>query len=246
VSRRSRPVAAALLAIMVTACGGRAAPAPEQVRPSADAFVPGEAPEPGTDALEEGDAVLGLGAASDDVGRPAAEPAAAQPVLGPLSARMPDGRQTTEPSDGADALGIEIPAIGVRSYLVRLGKAADGAMEVPDDYGLAGWYVHGPKPGEPGPLVVAGHVDSRTRGAVFLRLRTLAEGDVVHVHRADGQVATYVVDRVEQHPKTAFPTEAVFGNTAGPELRLITCGGSYDRRAGSHRDNVIVFARLAA
>jgi hypothetical protein len=162
----------------------------------------------------------------------------------PLSARMPDGRQTWQAQSAEDPIGVVVPSIGVRAHTVRLGLDAQREMEVPDDFSLAGWYVHGPRPGTPGPAIIAGHVDGRRGPAVFYRLHELSPGEEIEVHRADDVVVTYVVDRVEQHPKDAFPTEAVYGNTPGPELRLITCGGTYDRRAGSHRDNIIVFARI--
>jgi LPXTG-site transpeptidase (sortase) family protein len=164
----------------------------------------------------------------------------------PHSERTADGRQTLEPRAASDAIGVDIPAIGVRSRLVRLGLDHNRELEVPDDFSLAGWFTHGPAPAEPGPAVIAGHVDSRRGGAVFRQLERLEPGDLVHVHRADGLVATYRVDRVEQHPKDAFPTEAVYGNTADAQLRLITCGGALDLRRRTHRDNVIVFATLAS
>jgi hypothetical protein len=67
---------------------------------------------------------------------------------------------------------LEIPAIGVSTTLVRLGLLADGTMEVPRDDGVAGWFTGGPMPGQLGPAVIAGHVDSRTGPAVFYRATT--------------------------------------------------------------------------
>jgi sortase (surface protein transpeptidase) len=102
--------------------------------------------------------------------------------------------------------------------------------------------VRGAVPGEPGPTVVAGHVDSRTGPAVFYRLDELAAGDRVEVTRSDGQVFVYRVVTVESHPKNAFPTGRVYGPTPGPELRLITCGGDFDRSSRHYLDNVVVMA----
>jgi hypothetical protein len=65
------------------------------------------------------------------------------------------------------------------------------------------------------------------------------------VARADGTTVHFAVNSVVQYPKQAFPTEAVFGPAPEPLLRLITCGGSFDRSRGSYRDNVVVTARLA-
>jgi hypothetical protein len=58
-------------------------------------------------------------------------------------------------------------------------------------------------------------------------------------------VARFAVDRVEQHPKDDFPTGAVYGVTERPTLRLITCGGAFDRSVRSYVDNLIVYASLA-
>jgi sortase (surface protein transpeptidase) len=141
---------------------------------------------------------------------------------------------------------IEIPAIGVSSALVRLGLNPDGTMQVPDDYGVAGWFTGGPAPGDTGPAVIAGHVDSRSGPAIFYRLGTLRNGDAITIHRADGTTARFLADKVVRYPKRAFPTQAVFGPEPDPVLRLITCGGRFDRARQSYDDNVIVTAHLAA
>jgi sortase (surface protein transpeptidase) len=140
---------------------------------------------------------------------------------------------------------IEIPDIGVAAAVIRLGLNRDGSMQVPADYGLPGWFTGGPAPGETGPAVIAGHIDSRHGPAVFYRLRELRAGDRVTVARADGTAVRFAVDSVVQYPKQAFPTEAVFGPAPEPLLRLITCGGTFDRSRRSYRDNIVVTARLA-
>lgn len=143
----------------------------------------------------------------------------------------------------AEPVRVSVPRIDVDSTLARLGLAADGALETPADYGQAGWYAGGPAPGDVGPAVLVGHVDSTTGPAVFWRLRELVAGDEVLVHRADGSTARFAVTRVERHPKDAFPTDAVYGPTPDAQLRLVTCGGQFDRSQRSYRDNVVVFAR---
>jgi sortase (surface protein transpeptidase) len=100
----------------------------------------------------------------------------------------------------------------------------------------------GPVPGDPGPAVIAGHVDSRAGPAVFFRLRELRPGDKVTVRRSDGRAVAFTVDEVDRYPKDAFPTSAVYGPAPGSELRLITCGGSFDAAKRSYRDNVVVYA----
>ena len=139
-------------------------------------------------------------------------------------------------------VSVEIPDVGIASLLERLAMGDDGVLGAPQDFGTAGWFAAGPEPGQPGPAVIAGHVDSRSGPAVFYRLGELQPGDEVLVHREDGSTVTFRVDRVEEHPKDAFPTEAVYGPVPGPELRLITCAGDFDRAAHSYRDNLVVYA----
>jgi hypothetical protein len=141
---------------------------------------------------------------------------------------------------------LQIGAIAVDTVLVPLGLNPDGSLQVPSDYSTAGWYVFGPSPGEQGPAVIAGHVDSVRGSAVFFELRNLHTNDVLSVGRADGSRVTFSVQRVEQVPKTYFPTQQVFGPVVGSELRLITCGGPFDRARHSYRDNIVVFAKLLA
>jgi hypothetical protein len=141
---------------------------------------------------------------------------------------------------------LQIPRIGVASPLDRLGRAPDGTVQTPPlrRAGVAGWYAPGPRPGDPGSAVILGHVDSQRGPAVFYRLRELRRGDQVTVGRADGSAVRFVVQRTEQYPKRRFPTEAVYYPTLTPGLRLVTCGGAFDRASGHYRANVIVFAAI--
>jgi hypothetical protein len=141
-------------------------------------------------------------------------------------------------------VALDIPAIGVHSSLLELGLNPDGTVEVPPlGSPEAGWYENSPTPGEIGPAVLLGHVDSaRTGPGVFYDLRSLLPGDEVRVARADGSTAAFRVDRVENYPKAAFPTAAVYGDIDHPGLRLITCGGAFDATARSYVDNIVVYA----
>ena len=141
---------------------------------------------------------------------------------------------------------VEIPAIGVSSSLVRLGLNPDGTMQVPGDFQVAGWFTGAPQPGQLGPAVIAGHVDSRTGPAVFYRLRDLRPGDEVRVVRADHRVVRFRVDSLASYPKQALPDDAVYGATTTPALRLITCAGTFDRSRHSYRDNLVVSATRVA
>jgi sortase (surface protein transpeptidase) len=146
--------------------------------------------------------------------------------------------------EAADPVRVRIPAVGVDASVVPLEVDPNGVLPPPPTNEEAGWWRSGPEPGEAGPAVVVGHVDSRAGPAVFFRLRQLVPGDEVIVEQADGGVARFVVQRTERHAKDAFPTEAVYGDTPAPQLRLITCGGEFDRSTRHYVDNVIVFAML--
>ena len=138
---------------------------------------------------------------------------------------------------------LTIPAIGVDTDLLAVGLAADGTVEVPPlESPLAAWYEYSPTPGELGPAVLLGHVDSARSGpSVFYDLAALEPGDAVTVDRADGSVVAFAVERVERYPKAAFPTADVYGDLPYPGLRLITCGGGFSD--GHYLDNVVVYAR---
>jgi len=137
---------------------------------------------------------------------------------------------------------VRIPSIGVESSLevLRLNRA--GALQAPS-YERAGWYADGVVPGDTGPAVIAGHVDSFRGPAVFFRLHTLHAGDAVEVERG-GRWLIFRVTGIEQYPKRDFPTERVYRATPDAELRLITCGGVFDERGLSYRDNIVVYAAV--
>ncbi|SDT36034.1 Sortase family protein [Friedmanniella luteola] len=146
----------------------------------------------------------------------------------------------------SEPASLTIPDLDLRSPLVDLGLDADGALEVPQDPGRAGWFARGAAPGALGPAVIAGHVTWDGAPAVFHRLAALRRGDAVLVTRDDGRTAEFTVTRVAQFAKSQFPTDAVYGPIDHAGLRLITCGGTYDAARHRYLDNVVVFARLSA
>ena len=150
------------------------------------------------------------------------------------------------PAEGAHPVGIWIPSIEVTAPMRGLGLEDNGELEVPTMWDLTGWYVGGPRPGERGPAVIAGHVDSRTGPAVFHDLGAMERGDLAHVVYEDGFVVSFVALESERVAKDAFPTARVYGNTDRPDLRLITCGGRFDQSVRSYEDNVIVYASVYA
>jgi sortase (surface protein transpeptidase) len=160
-------------------------------------------------------------------------------IAAPASA----GHVHEQPADRGAPERVAIPSIGVDAELVPVGLKADGAVQTPD-FGLAGWYEPGPRPGDKGPAVLLAHVDSKANGPdVFYRLHELTHGARITVRYHDATV-TFAVTKTEQVRKSALPTKHIWGATKRPVLRLITCGGEFDPAARSYLDNVIVYADL--
>lgn len=141
---------------------------------------------------------------------------------------------------------LVVPRLGLDTSLIRLGLDRSGALQVPVSPYAVGWYADGPAPGSVGPAVLAGHVDSKRGPGVFYRLREMRPGDAITVRAADGRSFHFTVTSVARYPKSAFPTADVYGPTPFPELRLVTCGGTFDWVRHHYRDNVVAYARGSA
>jgi sortase (surface protein transpeptidase) len=160
----------------------------------------------------------------------------------PPGEARPDLSLATAPA--APPVRIDVPAIHVSSALLGLRVQDDGTLQVPGDPAQAGWWSEGTAPGDPGPAIIVGHVDSPYGPAVFYHLSALRPGDKVLIGRADGTTVAFTVDALRLYPKDEFPTDLVYGVTRTPTLRLLTCGGSFDRSTGHYTDNLVVFAHL--
>jgi sortase (surface protein transpeptidase) len=150
--------------------------------------------------------------------------------------------------DRSAPVKISIESIKLRAAVDQIGLAPDGTVEEQSfsTASHAAWFRLGPAPGQVGPAVITGHVDTKSNLAVFFYLSQVRPGDSVVITRADGDTVTFAVDSLRSFPKSSFPTQLVYGSTDYPALRLITCGGPFDRAAGSYQDNIIVFAHLTA
>ena len=178
-----------------------------------------------------------------DSGDEAPPPLPERTVAAQATASPADDSRPTRPARRVAApVRVQIPSIGVDAPLIRLGLDARGALEVPESFDVAGWWSGGTRPGERGPAVIAGHVDSKTGPAVFYGLGRLRRGDVVTVRRRDGSSVRFTVQGSARYGKTQFPTDRVYGPTRRPTLRLITCSGVFDRSSGHYLDNTVVYA----
>jgi Sortase domain len=139
-------------------------------------------------------------------------------------------------------VALRIPAIGVRTRLIRLGITRQGTLQVPGSPSVAGWYTASPRPGEIGSSIIAGHIDSYRGPGVFYRLRELHPGNQIYVQQADGRIAIFRVTAVHQYPKADFPTAAVYGPVPDAELHLITCGGTFDYARHNYLSNIVVYS----
>jgi hypothetical protein len=179
---------------------------------------------------------LGLGQATgfdlaDVFSGPAKPPPRAFPVLEP-------SRPVT----------LRIPAIKVSAPIMAVGLAADGSVDVPplERHNEAGWFDEGPTPGQFGPAIIVGHADTRTGPSVFHDLKTLKAGQKVEVQRADKQIAVFEINSVEHWGKTKLPVQRVYGDYKSPQLRLLTCGGTWLGGTRGYEDNYVVFASLVS
>jgi Sortase domain len=146
-------------------------------------------------------------------------------------------------------VSVEIPAIGVHSKLLHLGKNANGTIAVPSltaRVSRAAWYRYSPTPGQIGASVIEGHVDSYQGPAVFYRLGALRPGDRIVVHLADGVTAVFRVTGVREYLKSRFPAKAIYGGTNYAALHLITCGGAFDYETHHYLSSTVVFASLTS
>ncbi len=140
---------------------------------------------------------------------------------------------------------LRIPRIELDvPFVAPLGLAQNGEVEVPTSFTEVGWYKYSPTPGELGPSVVLGHVDSVSGPAVFYSLGQVEVGDEILVEREDASIARFVVERLERYEQVEFPTESVYGNIDHAGIRLITCSGTFDRDRDRYTHNLVVYGRL--
>ncbi|MFF4982078.1 class F sortase [Streptomyces sp. NPDC001046] len=225
--------------------GARTA-APARTRPAA---APSRAPGTRTAASPGREPAAPGSRADDPAARPPRSSAARSGRARPAApaARTPRPRPALRPLPHSRAARLVVPYLRIDAPVMSLGLDRDHRLTAPpdDDPDLVGWYDQGAAPGGQGTAVAVGHLDTDSGPAVFAGLPQLKKGRTVEVRRADGRTAVYTVDKVRSYEKAHFPSQEVYGTRGRPELRLITCGGTYDRRKG-YSGNVVVFAHLTA
>lgn len=188
-------------------------------------------------------AVLVLGAVL--VGCSSAEPAPPPSAAPESPAAAP---AASLPAPQPRPVRVEVAAVGIAGEVMLDGLGLDstgGHAEPPvEQPQLASWYNRGPRPGEQGPAVVLGHVNGGGRPGIFARLHEVRPGGRVAVVREDQSRIEFEAYRVQTVDKEDFPTNDVYGDVSGSEIRLITCGGELDRANHRYLSNVIVYARL--
>lgn len=170
--------------------------------------------------------------------------ATAAPMVTPSASTSPSVRTAAAPSlPASPPHRLVIPAIGVNAPVMTVGLV-NGSVGVPplDNHNVAAWYNGTVTPGQKGPSLIDGHVNSYAGPSVFYKLKDLRKGDAITVYRTDGRAVTFYVTWVQAAAKTAFPWKEVLANTPGPELRIVTCGGNFNYRTGHYVDNIIVYA----
>jgi len=148
-------------------------------------------------------------------------------------------------AERSNPIRLRIPALSIDTdFVAPLELKADKTVDVPDSYEKVGWYVGGASPGEKGPAVILGHVDSYKGRAVFYSLGQLKEGDEIIINREDGTAATFEVTFLKRYNQDTFPTEEIYGKTEESVIRLVTCSGIYNRSTQKYSQNLVVYGKL--
>ncbi len=182
--------------------------------------------------------------AKDIADIPPTLPADAQPKNTAPIAKENKAAVETAAEENIDPITLKIPSIGLTAPLVKTGLESDGSLHVPSSPDQTGWYKYGPIPGEIGPAVITGHLDSKDGPGILWNLNKVKIGDLVQVLRDDESTAEFIVDKLETYPQDNFATQKVYGPIPNAGLRIITCSGTYSRQAQHYSDDLVVYASL--
>lgn len=137
---------------------------------------------------------------------------------------------------------LTIPRIGVSAVLEFVSLTTNGEMDVPKDPANVAWFDSGPRPGEEGSAVIAGHYGWKDDlPAVFDDLSALQKGDPIYIEDENGVLTTFVVRELRSYGEDEDVPE-VFGSIDGKaHLNLVTCEGVWDAISKSYSKRLVVF-----
>jgi sortase (surface protein transpeptidase) len=138
-----------------------------------------------------------------------------------------------------------IPSLGVDARVLSVGVNSQGALETPNNIYDAAWYNESGQPGQPGAMLIDGHISSWTAHGVFYGLKDLKPGDAIQIVRGDGAIFNYQVVESQTYnvanvDMTAAMTPIVPGT---PGLNLISCSGDVIAGTSEFNERIIVFAK---
>jgi sortase (surface protein transpeptidase) len=158
--------------------------------------------------------------------------------------KSPPPTYVARPIPRSRPVHLSIPIIGVSVPLSVLTLNKNGAVNVPTNFSVPGWYNGDRSPGQKGSAVILGHVDNYHGPAVFFYVDKLKLGNRVDVTLADGRKLVFAVIGVRMYKKANFPDQLVYGSRTYPALQLVTCGGIFDPSTGHYLSNIVVFTAL--
>lgn len=160
----------------------------------------------------------------------------------PETSFHPSADQKAELTDIGIPVRVKIPTIKVDAAIVPVGLTSAGAMDVPGKLSEAGWYKLGPRPGQQGSAVLAGHRSHRASvPAIFDNLRKVSPGDRLYVNDDRGNTISFVVREIKTYDKGCGAGE-VFNRRDGRHLNLVTCDGRWIEAQKTFDRRLVVFA----
>ncbi len=168
---------------------------------------------------------------------------AEEKLISPLPTNSPI-QKSSYASTKPQPLTLSIPKLHVEGLIESATLDEKKRMDMPTDYNKLGWYINGPKPGEVGNAVIAGHFDKPGGPAIFYNLENLDKGDEIEVFDKKGQKQKFIVTDKKIYDAKDFPIDTVFGQSNEKNLNLITCDGIFDKNEKNYEKRLVVFTRL--
>lgn len=138
---------------------------------------------------------------------------------------------------------LKIPSIRVNALITSVGLMKDGSMGVPKLPRDTAWYKLGPKPGQIGSAVIAGHVNwwYGAKG-VFEKLKSVKKGDLITVQDDQGVITTFIVRDIREFGLKEDASSVFRSYDGKAHLNLVTCTGIWNRIARVYSKRLVVFA----